>query len=107
VRAFAERLHHAPDRFVEHDPDSGLQDPAAKLEIDEEVDFGPAVVGRELPLVVQVAEGAVLVFDRDPARSVERDAAGEALSKWPEADRQIRQQVVLGAVPNTGRDTPR
>ncbi len=107
MRAFAERVHHAPHRLVEHDADSGLQDPAAKLEIDEEVDFGPAVVRRELPLVIQVAEGAVLVFDRDPMRPVERDAAGKALSEWPEADGQVGQQVVLGLVPNTGGDTPR
>jgi hypothetical protein len=107
VCTFAECVHHPPHRLVEHDPDSGLQDPAAKLEIDKEVDLGPAVVRRELPLVVQIAEGAVLVFYRDPARSVERDAAGKTLSKWPEADGQVGQQVVLGAVPNARRDTPR
>jgi hypothetical protein len=107
MRAFAERVHHSPHRLVEHDPDRGLQNAAAKLEIDEEVDFGPAVVGRELPLVVQVAEGAVLVFDRDPVRPVERDAAGKAFSKWPKADCQVGQQVGLGAVPNPGRNAPR
>src|SRR5271168_2531896 len=79
--ALAEGVHHALGRLVEHHADRGLQDPAAEFEVDEEGNLGAADVRREIPLVVEVAEGPAFVFDVDPPGPVEGDAAGEALAK--------------------------
>ena len=104
ARPLEEGVDHAPHRLVEHHADRRLQDAAAELEIDEEIHLGSrCACGDEAPLVVQIAERAVLVAHVDQLRPVQRDAAGEALAEQAEADDQVGDQLGLGARCARGR----
>ncbi len=77
--------------LVEHETDHLLQERRTKLEIDEEIDLaGPFGQVGETPVVVEMAKGAVDVFDvdRQPVR-VEPDAGAEALAEHLEGDDEI------------------
>ena len=63
--ALEEGVDHAADGFVEDDADGGLEQAGAELEVDEEADTAAGRVGVEHPVVVQVAERTLLVFDLD------------------------------------------
>ena len=63
-------------------------------------------VGDELPLVVQVAERALLVAHADPAGAFKGNAARETFAKRAETDGQVGNFVGLGAGADARADTP-
>jgi len=59
------------------------------------------LMGREAPVVVQVAERAGFVAHLHPMRPVERDPAGEAFTERAEADREVGDRISVFASSDT------
>ena len=98
---------HAAYRLVKQHLDDALQEARLELEIDKEVDAAAARRLFENPVIVEIAERPLGVFDIDAARRVERNARGEALAEHAEADDQIGDDQVRAALAYAGTHTPR
>ena len=95
-RARLTKARPSAHRLVEHDADRHLQQPAAELEIDEEIDPAAFRIRRERPPVLQVAERPLLVVHPNLARPVELHPAAKAFAERAEADREVGEQLRFG-----------
>ena len=98
---------HAAHRLMKQHLDDPLQEARLELEIDKEVDAAAARRLFENPVIVEIAERPLGVFDIDAARRVERNARGEALAEHAEANDQIGDDQVRAALAYAGTDAPR
>ena len=66
----------------------------------------PPGVGREAPLVVEIAEGAVFIAHPDEKRPLEGDAAGETFAKRAEADGEVGDHLAFALGAHPGAEAP-
>src|SRR3546814_18292059 len=87
MRAFLERRDHPTKRAVEHLARQCLENARSEGEIDAEIDVGAALaVGDELPVVLQIFEGAFDIIDRHVFGLPLLDPRCEGFLQRPEAD---------------------
>jgi len=104
--ALLERVDHHAQRPVEHLPRQHLEHPALELEIDAEIDRDAGPVRPEFPVVAQIFERAVEIFDIDVIGPRLGHPAAERFAQPLEPDDQVRDHLRLAVRTHPHRADP-
>jgi len=105
--AFLERVDHLAQRPVEHLAGEHLEHPVLEREVDGEVDQAAALpVAAERPVIVEVFERAIDIFDVQAGRARLGNARGEGLAQALEADDHVRDHLGVAVRADADRADP-